>query len=482
MFRIGLDPQRSEAVFVRLQQRERMPILLEGLAIIPRVEERVAGELAIGRARAEIFGGLLLHFLGAAAEVFAGQAEVLLGERHHALAAKVGDVLAGHLHPLADLLADLVGGEAVVPAQLQDIGGQVGRLARPARGLFGGLAGGAGNELLDALVGPEEFGPLGEHADLDGPGQVGGNELLAQEGEADGVALLVVAKGDFLAGEHVHGKLDAEETLVVGQSAGAELAEGDLHVGEELRSLLPVLDAEHLAMQLVEDILAQGRSRRQGQEREGEQRAGCSHRLASEVVVGRSLMGRVVNPRVVSVVPALRALSRTGGDTSALGPRLSTWKRGFLGPGRERGLDLLEPGQDRGLVVVATDRVEKLPQGLATVRDGWCFRVREVIAEVSPVPDEVEVGRLAFDEGDQAARRYGSPRRPDGWRRGRRWRASAGTPGRRGRRGCPPPARAGRPARDPPGNRPNGPESGARCPGCSGSWPSPGAGRRGCGR
>ena len=327
MFRIGLDPQRSEAVFVRLQQRERMPILLEGLAIIPRVEERVAGELAIGRARAEIFGGLLLHFLGAAAEVFAGQAEVLLGERHHALAAKVGDVLAGHLHPLADLLADLVGGEAVVPAQLQDIGGQVGRLARPARGLFGGLAGGAGNELLDALVGPEEFGPLGEHADLDGPGQVGGNELLAQEGEADGVALLVVAKGDFLAGEHVHGKLDAEETLIVGQSAGAELAEGHLHVGEELRSLLPVLDAEHLAMQLVEDILAQGRSRRQGQEREGEQRAGCSHRLASEVVVGRSLMGRVVDPRVVSVVPALRAMSRTCWDTSALGRRLSNRNR-----------------------------------------------------------------------------------------------------------------------------------------------------------
>ena len=78
-----------------------MPVLLEGLAIIPRVEERVAGESAIGRACAEIFRGLLLHFLGAAAEVFAGQAEVLLGERHHALAAKVGDVLAGHLHPLA---------------------------------------------------------------------------------------------------------------------------------------------------------------------------------------------------------------------------------------------------------------------------------------------------------------------------------------------------------------------------------------------
>ena len=112
-------------------------------------------------------------------------------------------------------------------------------------------------------------------------------------------------------------------------------------------------------------------------------------------------MGRVVDPRGVSVVPALRALSRTGGDTSALGPRLSTWNLGFLGPGRERGLDLLEPGQDRGLVVAA-DRVEELPQGLATVREGWCFRVREVIAEVSPVPDEVEVGRLAFDEGDQA--------------------------------------------------------------------------------
>ena len=108
------------------------------------------------------------------------------------------------------------------------------------------------------LVGPEEFGPLGEHADLDGPGQVGGDELLAQEGEADGVALLVVAEGDFLAGEHVHGKLDAEETLIVGQSAGAELAEGHLNVGEELRSLLPVLDAEHLAMQLAEDILAAG--------------------------------------------------------------------------------------------------------------------------------------------------------------------------------------------------------------------------------
>ena len=89
-------------------------------------------------------------------------------------------------------------------------------------------------------------------------------------------------------------------------------------------------------------------------------------------------------------------------DELTLGPRLSTWNFGFLGPGRERGLDLLEPGQDRGLVVVATDRVEKLPQGLATVREGWGFRVREVIAEVSPVPDEVEVGRLAFDEGDQA--------------------------------------------------------------------------------
>ena len=84
-----------------------------------------------------------------------------------------------------------------------------------------------------------------------------------------------------------------------------------------------------------------------------------------------------------------------------MGPRLSTWKRGFLGPGRERGLDLLEAGKDRGLVVAA-DSVEELPQGLATVREGWSFRVREVIAEVSPVPDEVEVGRLAFDEGDQA--------------------------------------------------------------------------------
>ena len=124
-------------------------------------------------------------------------------------------------------------------------------------------------------------------------------------------------------------------------------------------------------------------------------------RAASEVVVGRSLMGRVVDTRGVSVVPALLALSRTGGDTSALGRRLSTRNLGFLGPGRERGLDLLEPGQDRGLVV-ATDRVEKLPQGLATGREGWGFRVREVIAEVSPVPDEVEVGRLAFDEGDQA--------------------------------------------------------------------------------
>src|SRR5208337_440376 len=98
--------------------------------------------------------------------------------------------------------------------------------------------------------------------------------------------------------------------------------------------------AEHLAMQLAEDILAAGRSRPQGQEREGKQRAGCSHRLASEVVMGRSLMGRVVDPRVVSVVPALRALSRTGGDTSALGPRLSNRNLGFLGPCRERGLDL----------------------------------------------------------------------------------------------------------------------------------------------
>ena len=53
-------------------------------------------------------------------------------------------------------------------------------------------------------------------------------------------------------------------------------------------------------------------------------------------------------------------------------------------------------------MLFAADRVEKLPQGLATVREGWCFRVREVVAEVSPVPDEVEVGRLAFDEGDQA--------------------------------------------------------------------------------
>jgi len=160
--------------------------------------ESPASSRSVALAR-RFLGGLLLHFLGAAAEVFAGQGEVLLGEGDHALAAKVGDVLAGHLHPLTDLPADLVGGEAVVSAQLQDIGGQVGRLARPARRLFGGLAGGAGNELLDALVGPEEFGPLGEHADLDGPGQVGGNQLLAQEGEADGVALLVVAEGDFLA-------------------------------------------------------------------------------------------------------------------------------------------------------------------------------------------------------------------------------------------------------------------------------------------
>ncbi len=151
-------------------------------------------------------------------------------------------------------------------------------------------------------MGPEQFGPLGEHADLDGPGQVGGNQLLAQEGEADGVVLLVVAKGDFLAGEHVHGKLDAEETLIVGQSAGAELAERDLHVGEELGSLLPVLDAEHLPMQLVEDILAQGRGRREGQEREGKQRASCSHRLASEVVVRRSLKECLVDPRGGSLV------------------------------------------------------------------------------------------------------------------------------------------------------------------------------------
>jgi hypothetical protein len=81
---------------------------------------------------------------------------------------------------------------------------------------------------------------------------------------------------------------------------------------------------------------------------------------------------------------------------------LSNRNLGFLGPCRERGLDFLEPGQDRGLVVVATDRVEKLPQELATVRERWCFRVREVIAEGRPVPDEVEVGRLAFHEGDQA--------------------------------------------------------------------------------
>ncbi len=60
-------------------------------------------------------------------------------------------------------------------------------------------------------------------------------------------------------------------------------------------------------------------------------------------------------------------------DELTLGRSLSNRNLGFLGPGRERGLDLLEPGQDRGLVLVATDRVEKLPQGLATGRDGWCF-------------------------------------------------------------------------------------------------------------
>ncbi len=66
-------------------------------------------------------------------------------------------------------------------------------------------------------------------------------------------------------------------------------------------------------------------------------------------------------------------------DELTLGPRLSNRNLGFLGPGRECGLDLLEPGQDRGLVV-ATDRVEKLPHELATGREEWCFRVREVIA------------------------------------------------------------------------------------------------------
>ena len=160
MFRIGLDRQRSEAVFVRFQQRERMPVFLEGLAIIPRVEESVAGELAIGRVRAEIIGGLLLHFLGAAAEVFARQAEVLLRERYHPLLAEVGVVFAGPSHPFADLPPHLLRGIPVVPRQFEDEGGQVGLFTWLPAGHPGRLLGGAGNELLDALVGPEQLGAL----------------------------------------------------------------------------------------------------------------------------------------------------------------------------------------------------------------------------------------------------------------------------------------------------------------------------------
>jgi len=73
----------------------------------------------------------------------------------------------------------------------------------------------------------------------------------------------------------------------------------------------------------------------------------------------------------------------------------------FPSPDSEFVLDLLEPGKDRGLIF-PTDCVEELPQDLATGRDGRGVRSRQVLAQGSPVPDEVEVVRLAFDEGDQA--------------------------------------------------------------------------------
>ena len=76
---------------------------------------------------------------------------------------------------------------------------------------------------------------------------IGGDQLLAEERRADGVTLLVVPEGHFLAGKHGGSEPNAEYSLVVRPARGPELADGDLDVGKELRVLLPILDTEQLA-------------------------------------------------------------------------------------------------------------------------------------------------------------------------------------------------------------------------------------------
>src|SRR5512135_2754053 len=108
---------------------------------------------------------------------------------------------------------------------------------------------------------------------------------------ADGVTLLVEPQGHFLAGEHGGREPNAEFSLVVRPAPGPELADGDLDVEKELRVLLPILDAEDLAMELADESLAERRTGLQQDQQGNEHRGGWSHGLSPDRALGRSLIG-----------------------------------------------------------------------------------------------------------------------------------------------------------------------------------------------
>ena len=163
----------------------------------------------------QFFGGLLHIFHSTAVEVFTGQVEVLLGERRHGPLFEICVFLAADLlHPLGELLADLVRGKPVMPGQFQNDGRQIRLPALWSFDLLGRLVGGASDEFLDPLRGPEGLGAHGHGPDLDDLVRAPGDALPTEQRGNDHQVFAVDRQFHLLARLDGRGQVDAEVALI----------------------------------------------------------------------------------------------------------------------------------------------------------------------------------------------------------------------------------------------------------------------------